>query len=105
MINYIRRSAATDALLEETSLEGYDLEEAVNAIRSIPAADVRPVIFCKDCVHRPIMTKEGQDYGMSVEAVDDWCPYTCADQCYNEYPHDDWFCNRGERKQEVAAGE
>ena len=44
MAKYIERARATDALINNTSLEGYDLEEAVNAICAIPAADVRSVV-------------------------------------------------------------
>ena len=42
-------------------------------IRSLPAADVRPVVHCKDCKHR---------FNYDV----------CA------YRGDDWFCGYGERK-------
>ena len=42
-------------------------------IRSLPAADVRPVVYCKDCKHR---------FNYDI----------CA--CRG----DDWFCGYGERK-------
>ena len=49
MAKYIERACATDALINNTSFEGYDLEEAVNAICAIPAADVVPASDYRDC--------------------------------------------------------
>lgn len=43
MAQYIERAKVTDALIDNTSIVGSELEEAVNAICAIPAADVRPV--------------------------------------------------------------
>lgn len=52
--DYISREAAI-ANSREYNLGGsYDNTERavpVDAINSIPAADVRPVVLCKDCVH------------------------------------------------------
>ena len=44
MAEYISREAVMDALLHEQY--GYLCEDA---IKSIPAADVRPVVLCRDC--------------------------------------------------------
>jgi len=46
---------------------------AITLIKNIPAADVRPVVYCKDCKHR-------FNYGI------------CANR------GDNWFCGYGERK-------
>lgn len=43
MAKYIEIDQANDVLINITALEGSELEEAVNAIWSIPAADVAPV--------------------------------------------------------------
>ena len=43
MDQYIERAKVTDALIDNTSIFGGELEEAVNAICAIPAADVQPV--------------------------------------------------------------
>lgn len=43
MAQYIERAQANYALVYNTHLEGSELEEAVNAICAIPAADVVPV--------------------------------------------------------------
>lgn len=48
MAEYIERAKVTDALIDNTSIVGGELEEAVNAICAIPAADVQPV---KPCGH------------------------------------------------------
>lgn len=66
MVQYIERAQANDALINKTLLEGCDLEEAVNAICSVPAADVVPVrhgrwqitdayphnVYCSECHKR-----------------------------------------------------
>lgn len=46
---------------------------AITLIKNIPAADVRPVVCCKDCKHR---------FNYDI----------CA------YRGDDWFCGYGERR-------
>ena len=43
MAQYIERAQANGALIYNTHIEGSELEEAVNAICAIPAADVAPV--------------------------------------------------------------
>ena len=43
MAQYIERAKANESLIYNTRLKGIDLEEAVNAICSVPAADVAPV--------------------------------------------------------------
>ena len=43
MTQYIERSRAIDVLINNTSLEGREFEEAENAMCAIPGADVRPV--------------------------------------------------------------
>lgn len=56
-------------------------EEIIEAIEAIPAADVRPVVLCKDCKYR-----KTDKYGS-------WC--------LNDYENnlkDDDFCSRGKRK-------
>ena len=86
MAEYIERSDITDALLNNTSLEGYDLEEAVNAICAIPVADVRPV--AKGAWHG-----SGDGYADGHLVFDEWeCPF-----CGKYFPEwdekPDWnFC-------------
>lgn len=53
-MSYIEREAAVK-LLRDTAAEGYPtpfhigLYVAARAIEAIPAADVRPVVLCRDC--------------------------------------------------------
>lgn len=47
---------------------------AITLIKNIPAADVRPVVYCKDCKHR---------FNYDI----------CANR------GDNWFCGYGERRE------
>lgn len=46
---YIERCLACAALINNTDLEGHDLEEAINAVCAVPAADVVPGRDFRDC--------------------------------------------------------
>lgn len=67
--------------------EGFDGERAISALKSILAADVRPVVLCKDCVYS-----------------DKW--YADRLICYLWNEHDgnavfeDGFCNYGLKREE-----
>lgn len=62
-----------------------DLRELLDDLENLPAADVRPVVLCKDCVHRG-----------DGEEVDDscWCYETC------QIVSEDDFCSHGKRREE-----
>lgn len=47
MPDYIDREAANLALAEQ----GFDWDKAKQALASVPAADVVPVVRCRDCKH------------------------------------------------------
>lgn len=53
MIDYISREAAIDAIFGQFCASSDETETALNnaieEIKSIPAADVRPVVFCGEC--------------------------------------------------------
>ena len=83
MAEYIERALAIYALVD-SDIEGINLEKAVNAICSVPAADVQPVVrgkwiekpylfgtsrFCSIC---------GSNYGMPHE-IYNFCPNCGAD--------------------------
>ena len=71
-------------------------------ILKIPAADVRPVVYCKDCIHRPYSTEPGKTSGFAVEAPDRECKCPCFnpdDGYYSWIPADDFFCADGERRE------
>jgi len=88
MAEYIEREAAFDAVFEQFCASSDETEAALNAaieeIRAIPAADVRPVVLCKDCRHR-----DPEDHKCdSGEMERQGCPFKVAD---------DYFCAYGER--------
>ena len=80
MAEYIDREAANLALAEQ----GFDWDKAKQALASVPAADVAPVVRCKDCAHL---------YGTMCAA--------CG--LLPRKPND--FCSRGERKDGGADNE
>ena len=53
MAEYIEREKAFDAVFGQFCASSDEIEAALNAaieeIKSIPAADVRPVVLCRDC--------------------------------------------------------
>lgn len=76
-----------------------DVEEIIN---DVPAADVRPVVLCRDCKHRPFKDSFDRIQGPRVEGTiyeDFTCPFLCDDDYYNRIPMDSHFCAFGERKE------
>ena len=66
----------------------------------------KPLVMCRDCVHRPIQTKPPKTYGFSIEFPEgSKCPCQCADGYYSWYPEDHWFCASGESKENKNEGE
>lgn len=77
MPDYIDREAANLALAEQ----GFDWDKAKQALASVPAADVVPVVRCKDCENA-----QNECGGMIICRV---------------YKHIMWlqdFCSYGKRK-------
>ena len=80
MKDYIEREAAIDATY---ALHFKDLIQ--EALRSIPAADVRPVVLCRDCKY-------------SYDSVGGWC---CSHGiCVDCIVREDFFCADGEKREE-----
>ena len=71
MAEYIKREAALMKLMQD----GCSAKN-LQSISDMPAADVAPVVRCKDCKHR---------------FKDSWCEYADDD--------DNFYCARGERKE------
>lgn len=52
MKEYIEREAALKAVCTGCTPQICSLDcDIAAAVKAIPAADVRPVVFCKDCMH------------------------------------------------------
>ena len=88
MAEYIKREAAIDAVTEvyyntpDVNLSGEKFEAAINGIL---AADVAPVVRCKDC-------KQGE-----VDDPDFPDEYYCHAGC--GWNNGDFYCAYGERKE------
>lgn len=88
MAELIERQAAIDAVTAVYArTAGYKTRERVwetrEAIQKLPAADVVPVVHCKDCAHRTEMGNCGHPrYHWILPSA---------------YPYD--FCSYGERKE------
>lgn len=82
MPDYIDREAANLALAEQ----GFDWDKAKQALASVPAADVVPVVRCKDCIH--------YDLGVCLKIYSDG--NVQKDSWQSRNPND--FCSYGERK-------
>ena len=111
MDDYISREAARpDAFCDGVSCQECPfLKNSVTGgcrvddfIKAIPAADVRPVVLCRDCIHRPYSTEPGETSGFAVEAPDRECKCPCFnpdDGWYSWIPDDYFFCGNGERRE------
>lgn len=108
--DYIKRSDAVSAFCgncEATDLcrqLGEPCEE-VKRINAIPAADVIPVVRCKDCKYKPT-APDGITYGLQVEFPDKWsnlCPCLCEDGWYSWVSDDNFFCAYGAKREDSDA--
>ena len=67
----------------------------------LPAADVRPVVLCRDCKYAPI---EDEYSSFPEWPFDEFygnpCPYKCLDNWYSRKPAPDFFCAAGEKREE-----
>lgn len=84
MMEYIEREKVMDALLHEQY--GYLCEDA---IRSIPAADVQPVVRCRVC-----------KYWRVSDWVDDACPCDILTEDRTVFTYAEDFCSYGEKGEE-----
>lgn len=77
------------------------IEQIVNRLRNDPESEWAEIIRCKDCKHRPIKHGEFVDAPKGHDGFDDEiCPCLCEDCYYNWMPEDDFFCKRGERRED-----
>ena len=81
MAEYIKRDVVMKEIMAIKWMDGHDGDMAMAIAASAPAADVAPVVRCKDCAHRTEMGNCGHPryHGILPSA----------------YPYD--FCSYGER--------
>lgn len=92
MSDYIEREAAL--ALVEPDARPFLAER----ISQIPAADVRPVVLCRDCVH---CVESGEANGEKMCVIDaDWCVENGCYYGFTTYTLPDWFCARGKKREE-----
>ena len=109
MDDYIRRSDAINAMANilvspMVSDDEYNIgvRRCMSSVDATPAADVRPVVYCRDCIHRPYSSEPGKTSGFAVEAPDRECKCPCFnpdDGWYSWIPDDYFFCGNGERRE------
>lgn len=78
MTGYIEREAFLDAI-ERGKKYQQDADDIVEMLQNFPAADVQPVIFCRDCEYWQ------SDCG--------WCGYFDIGMNIND------FCSRGKKEE------
>ena len=84
MKDYIEREQAITVF---KTFYGKSLRVVLDALREEHAADVREVVYCKDCVH----FVRGKLFGDMV------CDYHCLHQ-YHAEPNE--YCSHGEKREE-----
>lgn len=98
---YIKRKDVLSLAKKGYLVGNGNYQSVKNYINSIPAADVRPVVYCEECKHRP-----AKEYGRIIAPKDadgytDYkCPFVCEDSWYNRMPADDNYCSCGKKREE-----
>ena len=76
-----------------------------NAMKNSPIIEFPPeVVYCRDCIHRPVYDKE--EYDLIVPPYNNGhqdcaCPYICQEDFYcNRMPDKDFYCKFGEKENE-----
>ena len=82
MAEYIDREAAIKAIYESDHFSvrecfGWSAREIEEVLRAVPAADVAPVVHCKDCKHLMFSDCYGECGAarMGIVSPDDFCSY------------------------------
>ena len=89
MAEYIERKVAIESL-------PVAWDSAVNALRNVPAADVAPVVRCKECKHCRELNRKDRIEEAYADGV-----LWCTNQSDGVWPDD--FCSYGERKEDSDA--
>ena len=90
--DYISREAAMTVLDWDCASQ-----DALNAIKAIPAADAVAVVRCRECKYRIVNEHFGEKGYMGLKAM---CELDTGDpfELGRNAEDDDWFCADGERK-------
>lgn len=86
---YIEREKLIEHLKKDPLFDFVERYGITGVIESIPAADVRPVVLCRDCKH--------WETGWTPKGVSDGRHY-CAP--LDLYPSAGWYCYDGEKREE-----
>lgn len=98
MDDCIRRGDVIERLVEAFKLQA---ETAKAIVEAIPAADVRPVVYCNECKHRPVEECRRIMAPKYADGYSDYkCPFLCDDPWYNRMPADDYYCSLGSKRGE-----
>lgn len=107
---YILAEEAEERIVSLSRKERNDAADifntAIDACQSIildmydNAPDVVEVVRCKDCRHRPFIDEDGCVWAPSWD--DETCPCLCEDCYYNWMPDEDFFCGKGERRNDAT---
>lgn len=99
MAEYIEREKAIDYLMEIINRPNHPkwvwTDEICGSLKTIPAADVRPVVLCRDCKHNMANIPDIQD-GININENWNACQLT---ELYDSVKPDD-FCSHGEKREE-----
>ena len=92
MAEYIEREAAINAVFEAIA----DGRAVFPALNNLPAADVAPVVLCRDCKHNMANIPDIQD-GININENWNACQLT---ELYDSVKPDD-FCSHGVKREET----
>lgn len=93
-------NACTDVLERASEIyyiAGFSYEHVIEILDNIPAADVAPVVRCKDCKYSTLPSKQTQLYGKPGTL-------TCHNRkspCNNRNVASEDYCKQGERNTET----
>lgn len=97
MAEYITKKAAINAVenapIELSQSEWKEIEEAINAV---PAADVVPVVYCKDCKYADTERRNATEKRYFNSILFCRNSNLCDDKPLAMWPDD--FCSYGERR-------
>jgi len=71
--------------------------EVRQSLLTMPSAHPE-IICCKDCKHRPYKDEDGEVWPTSWDDL--ICPCLRENSYYSWMPEDDFFCKRGERRED-----